>query len=123
LVQCPSLSRYHWVYFILLGFIIVFLVFRENSFASGIIETDTEQKVITTGPYRIIRHPMYSGGLLLLLFAPLALGSYWGLPFALLLFIVIALRLHYEEKFLLQNLPGYEEYCKKTPYRLIPWIW
>jgi protein-S-isoprenylcysteine O-methyltransferase Ste14 len=135
LVLIPGFDhRYHWStvpvflvitgdIFVLLGFIIVFLVFRENSYASGIIETDKEQKVITTGPYRIVRHPMYVGGLLLIFFMPLALGSYWALLFAFLLFVVIALRLVYEEKFLMQNLPGYEEYCKKTPYRLIPRIW
>ena len=135
LILIPGFDhRYHWSnvpivlvitgdIFVLLGFIIVFLVFKQNSYASGIIETDTEQKVITTGPYRIVRHPMYAGGLLLLLFAPLALGSYWALPFALLLFVVIVLRVLYEEKFLMQNLPGYEEYCKKTRHRLIPWIW
>ncbi len=126
--------RYHWsnipLYliiigdiFVLLGFIIVFLVFKENSFASGIIETDKEQKVITTGPYRIVRHPMYTGGLLLLLFTPLALGSYWALIFALLLFVIIVIRLRYEEKFLMKNLSGYKEYCEKTRHRLIPFIW
>jgi protein-S-isoprenylcysteine O-methyltransferase Ste14 len=126
--------RYHWSnvpfylvivgdVFILLGFIIVFLAFKENSFASGIIETDREQKVITTGLYRIVRHPMYVGGLLLLFFMPLALGSYWALLFAFLLFVVIVFRLLYEEKFLIKNLPGYKEYCEKTRYRLIPWIW
>jgi protein-S-isoprenylcysteine O-methyltransferase Ste14 len=126
--------RYHWSnvpvslvilgdVFVLLGFIIVFLVFKENSFASGIIETDKEQKVITTGPYRIVRHPMYTGGLLLLLFTPLALGSYWAIIFAFLLFAIIVIRLLYEEKFLMKNLPGYKEYCEKTRYRLIPLIW
>ena len=87
------------------------------------IETDREQKVITTGPYRIVRHPMYTGGLLLLLFTPLALGSYWALLFAILLFVVIVFRLLYEEKFLIKNLSGYREYCVKTRYRLIPLIW
>jgi protein-S-isoprenylcysteine O-methyltransferase Ste14 len=126
--------RYHWSYvpfplvivgdiFVLLGFIIVLLVFQENSYASGIIETDREQNVITTGPYRIVRHPMYVGGLLLLFFMPLALGSYWALLFAFLLFVVIVFRLLYEEKFLIQNLPGYKEYCHQTRYRLIPYVW
>lgn len=108
---------------VLLSFIIIFLVFRENSYASGIIVTDRDQKVITTGPYRIVRHPMYTGGLLLLLFAPLALGSYWALLFSVLLFVVIVFRLLYEEKFLIKNLSGYKEYCEKTHYRLVPLIW
>lgn len=126
--------RYHWSYvplflvllgdiFILLGFFIIFFVFKENSFASGIIETDRDQRVITSGPYKIVRHPMYTGGLLLLFFTPLALGSYWALFFAFLLCIVIVTRLFYEEKFLIKNLPGYQEYCEKTRYRLIPFIW
>ena len=135
LVIVPGFDhRYHWSdvpvflvvigdIFVLLGFIIVFLVFRQNSFASGVIETEREQKVISTGPYRIVRHPMYAGGLLLLFSAPFALGSYWALPFTLLLFVVIVVRLLYEEKFLIQKLPGYKEYCEKTRYRLIPWIW
>jgi protein-S-isoprenylcysteine O-methyltransferase Ste14 len=125
--------RYHWsnvpLYlviagdiFVLLGFIIIFFALKENSFASSIIETDSEQKVITTGPYRIVRHPMYTGGLLLS-FASLALGSYWALFFTLLLFIKIVIRLLYEEKFLMKNLPGYKEYCEKTRHRLIPFIW
>jgi protein-S-isoprenylcysteine O-methyltransferase Ste14 len=135
LIVVPGFDhRYQWSYvplvlvvlgdvFVLLGFIIVFLVFKENSYASGIIETDRGQKVITTGPYRIVRHPMYTGGLLLLFFAPLALGSYWALLFSVLLFVVIVFRLLYEEKFLIKNLPGYKEYCEKTRYRLVPLIW
>jgi protein-S-isoprenylcysteine O-methyltransferase Ste14 len=99
--------------FVLLAFIIIFLVFRENSYASGIIETDREQKVITTGPYRIVRHPMYTGGLLLLLFSPLALGSYWALLFSVLLFVVIVFRLFYEEKFLKKNLSGVQRILRE----------
>jgi protein-S-isoprenylcysteine O-methyltransferase Ste14 len=134
LVIVPGIDhRYHWSnvpfylviigdIFVLLGFIIIFLSLKENSFASNIIEIDREQKVITTGLYRIIRHPMYLGGLLLL-FTPLALGSYWALSFSLLLCIKIVIRISYEEKFLLKNLPGYKEYCETTIHRLIPFIW
>ena len=126
--------RYHWsnvpLYlvltgdiFVLLGFIIIFFVFKENSYASGIIEKDQEQKVITTGPYRIVRHPMYTGGVLLLISTPLALGSYWALLISFFLSVVIVIRLFYEEKFLMKNLPGYKDYCEKTRHRLIPFIW
>jgi protein-S-isoprenylcysteine O-methyltransferase Ste14 len=135
LLIVPGLDhRYHWsvVPFyvsiigdivVLLGFIIIFFVFKENSYASGIIETNQDQRVITTGPYRIVRHPMYTGGLLLLLFTPLALGSYWALLVAFLLCLIIVIRLLYEERFLRDHLPGYKEYSEQTRYRLIPRLW
>lgn len=106
-----------------LGFYIIFLVFKENSFTSAIIETDKNQKVISTGPYKIIRHPMYGGAFILFLAAPVAMGSSWGVLFSLLLTIMMAVRLLDEEKFLKKNLKGYEEYCRKTPFHLIPFIW
>ncbi len=106
-----------------LSFFIIFLVFRENSFTSAIVEVSSEQRVISTGPYRLVRHPMYSGALLLLLFTPLALGSWVGLPFALPVIAVIVMRLLDEEKFLRLRLAGYDEYRRRVPYRLIPWVW
>jgi len=109
--------------FVLLGFFIVFLVFKENSFTSAIIEIAEDQKVISTGPYKFVRHPMYSGALLLLIFTPLALGSFWSFPFVILMIIIIIYRLLDEEKFLLKNLTGYEAYCQKTHFRLIPQVW
>ena len=87
------------------------------------IEVSNEQKVITTGPYRVVRHPMYAGAILLLVLSPLALGSWVGLPFSLPLILVVAARLLEEEKFLRANLGGYEEYRQKVRYRLIPLIW
>ena len=108
---------------ILLGYLLIFFVFRQNSYASRIIEVDEEQKVISTGLYALVRHPMYVGVLLMYIPTPLALGSYWGLiPFALLP-LSLALRILNEEKVLTENLPGYKEYCEKTRYRLIPYIW
>jgi protein-S-isoprenylcysteine O-methyltransferase Ste14 len=109
--------------FVALGFFIIFLVFRENSYTSAIIEIDENQKVISTGPYAVVRHPMYSGALLMLLFTPLALGSFWDLLFVILIFTIIIWRLLDEEKFLSKNLPGYSAYCQKTSFRLIPMIW
>lgn len=105
------------------GFFIVFLVFRANSYASATIEVADEQKVITTGPYGVVRHPMYAGASLLLVFSPLALGSWVGVPFCLPLLLAIAVRLLEEEKFLRANLSGYEEYRQKVRYRVIPFIW
>jgi len=109
--------------FVVLGLAIVFLVFRENSFTSAIIEVNKDQKVISTGPYAVVRHPMYSGALLMLLFTPLALGSFWGLLAFPPMLVVISYRLVMEEKFLVKSLDGYSEYCQKTRHRLIPYIW
>jgi len=108
---------------ILLGYLIIFFVFRQNSYASRVIEVDEEQEVISTGLYGIVRHPMYVGVLIMYIPTPVALGSYWGLiPFALLP-LSLALRILNEEKVLGENLKGYTEYCQKTRYRLIPFIW
>jgi protein-S-isoprenylcysteine O-methyltransferase Ste14 len=109
--------------FVVVGFYIVFLVFKENSYTSATIEIAENQRVVSTGPYAAVRHPMYSGALLMLLFTPFALGSYWDFSFVILIFIVIVWRLLDEEKFLIKNLPGYKEYFQKIRYRLIPWIW
>ena len=106
-----------------LGFYIVFLVFRENTYTSAVIETAEGQSVISTGPYSKVRHPMYSGALLMLLFTPPALDSYWGLIFFFPIFFVIVVRLLDEEKFLSKNLAGYSDYCMKVRYRLIPGLW
>jgi protein-S-isoprenylcysteine O-methyltransferase Ste14 len=126
--------RFHWPVvpsvlswisngFVVLGFFIVFLTFKENSFTSAVIEVADEQRVITTGSYRLVRHPMYAGAILLLIFAPLALGSWLALPFPLPLILVVALRSVEEEKFLRSNLGGYAAYCQQVRYRLVPHIW
>jgi protein-S-isoprenylcysteine O-methyltransferase Ste14 len=109
--------------FVVLGFLIVFCVFRENSFTSANIEIAENQTVISTGPYSVVRHPMYSGALLMLLFTPIALGSFWDLLLVVFIFMVIIWRLLDEEKFLSKNLPGYKAYCQKTQFRLVPMIW
>jgi len=108
---------------ILLGYMIIFRVFRENSYASRIIEIDKEQKVISTGLYSIVRHPMYLGVLIMYLPTPLALGSYWGLIPMALLPATLVFRILNEEKILSEKLNGYNDYCRKTKYRLIPYIW
>jgi protein-S-isoprenylcysteine O-methyltransferase Ste14 len=108
---------------VVIGFWIVYIVFRENTYSASIIEVVTDQKVIATGPYAVVRHPMYSGSLITVLGVPLALGSWWGL---LMFFVVIAgiiWRLLDEEKYLVKHLPRYKDYCRKTRYRLIPSVW
>jgi protein-S-isoprenylcysteine O-methyltransferase Ste14 len=109
--------------FVVLGFLIYFMVFRENTFAGATVEVASDQKVITTGPYASLRHPMYSGLLVLLFGTPLALGSWWGLLMVVPMALVVGLRVRYEEAFLTENLPGYVDYCRKLRYRLIPFIW
>jgi protein-S-isoprenylcysteine O-methyltransferase Ste14 len=105
------------------GLVLIWLVFRVNPFAAAAVKVETEQTVISTGPYALVRHPMYSGGLLLFLGSPLALGSCWGLvPFPPILVLIIW-RLKNEETYLSTHLPGYRDYCAKVTHRLIPSIW
>jgi protein-S-isoprenylcysteine O-methyltransferase Ste14 len=108
---------------VVLGLLIVFPVFKENTYTAGVITVETGQKVISTGPYARVRHPMYAGSLVMLLGVPLALGSSWGLITFIPITIVIVWRLLEEEKFLLENLPGYSEYRNRVRYRLVPYIW
>jgi protein-S-isoprenylcysteine O-methyltransferase Ste14 len=108
---------------VLLGFLVVFLVFRENTFTSSVIEVAAGQQVIDSGPYSVVRHPMYAGALVLVAGISIALGSLVGLaslpPFA----AVIVWRLLDEERFLVGHLPGYAAYRERTRFRLIPHIW
>lgn len=105
------------------GYIFIFFVFKQNAYASTVIQVENKQKVITTGFYSIVRHPMYSGMVLMSLFMPLALGSYYSLIPALFIIPILVFRIKNEEKTLLKKLKGYKDYCLKTPYRLIPLIW
>ena len=106
-----------------LGFLINFFVFKENTFASAIIEVGAVQKTISTGPYALVRHPMYFGWLVTFSGVPLALGSWWGLFTILPVALVIVWRLLDEETFLAGNLSGYSEYQNQVRYRLVPFIW
>jgi protein-S-isoprenylcysteine O-methyltransferase Ste14 len=108
---------------ILSGYLLIFLVFRQNSYASRIVEVDKGQKVISTGLYAFVRHPMYLGVLIMYIPGPVALGSYWGLIPMAAMPLAIVLRILNEEKVLCVDLPGYKDYCSKTRYRLIPLIW
>jgi protein-S-isoprenylcysteine O-methyltransferase Ste14 len=105
------------------GYVLFFLVMKENSYASRIIEVRQGQTVITTGPYTLVRHPMYLAVLLMLVFSPLALGSFWAMIPALFTPLVLVLRIRDEEAMLLKDLSGYREYTRQTPYRLIPGVW
>lgn len=108
---------------IVAGYVVIFLVFRENTYASSIVEVAEGQKVISTGPYALVRHPMYVGAIVIFLATPLALGSWWAFIPAVIVSAIIAVRLVDEEKFLVANLPGYDGYRRQVRYRLAPGIW
>jgi protein-S-isoprenylcysteine O-methyltransferase Ste14 len=108
---------------VLLGYALFVLVMRENRYASRTVEVEKNQKVITTGPYALIRHPMYLAATLIYMASPLALGSYWGLLASVILPVLLGVRILGEERFLHEHLEGYTAYTKKTRYRLIPGVW
>ena len=128
--------RFHWSHvprwlqgvgalLLLLSFYLFFLVYRENTFLSPLVRMQQErgQTVITTGPYRYVRHPMYAAALIMFPAQSLLLGSYYGLLFAVLLVLFIARRAVLEERMLRAELPGYTEYMARVRYRFVPYVW
>jgi protein-S-isoprenylcysteine O-methyltransferase Ste14 len=105
------------------GYWLVFWVMNTNSFAGSTIEVEQGQRVIEAGPYALVRHPMYLGMCITLVAVPLALASFAALPIFALIVPVLMLRLVHEEKTLRHKLPAYEEYCQRTQFRLVPWLW
>jgi protein-S-isoprenylcysteine O-methyltransferase Ste14 len=108
---------------VFLGYVIVFFVFRENSYTSRIVEVVEGQKVVTTGPYSLVRHPMYAGVVLMYLATPIALGSFWALGFFVPVIVLIVVRALDEERVLVRDLEGYKEYTQMVRYRLVPRVW
>lgn len=106
-----------------IGFLCVGRVYRENTYTSATIEIHAGQRVIDTGPYAVVRHPMYAGALLYVFGTPLALGSYWAFLGVVLMLLVIVWRLLDEERLLARELPGYAEYQARVRFRLIPGAW
>jgi len=105
------------------GYWLVFWVMKTNTFASSIIQVENQQTVIRSGPYEVVRHPMYTGMAVTVIGIPLALGSYVTLPVFALLVPLLAYRLIHEERMLRRDLSGYAEYCEHTRFRLVPWVW
>ncbi len=110
---------------VIAGFTATLLVFRENSFAAPVIRVQIErkQRVIDTGPYALVRHPMYSAALLYIVGMPLLLGSWYGFLFAPVMIAGIAQRAVFEERLLKRDLPGYGDYLTRVRYRLVPGVW
>jgi protein-S-isoprenylcysteine O-methyltransferase Ste14 len=106
-----------------IGFYLIFLVYRANTFTSAVIEVAADQKVISTGPYAVVRHPMYASGSLYMLGTPLALGSYWGFLALAAMAPFLLWRVLDEERILTRDLPGYAEYRQRVRHRLVPFIW
>jgi protein-S-isoprenylcysteine O-methyltransferase Ste14 len=99
------------------------LVVIQNTYAAATITVEAQQKVVSTGLYGLVRHPMYVGTLIMMIGTPLALGSYWGLLAILAALPVLVVRIDDEEKLLRQELDGYEQYMQKVHYRLVPGVW
>ena len=107
----------------LLGYGLFFLVLRANSYAARVVRVEESQRVITTGPYAVVRHPMYAALLGMLLATPPALGSWWALIPALAVAPLLVVRIRGEERVLLNELDGYAAYVRSVKYRLIPGVW
>jgi protein-S-isoprenylcysteine O-methyltransferase Ste14 len=105
------------------GYMIFFWVLVTNSFVSRVVEVESNQRVISTGPYALVRHPMYMGVIIMYLASPFALGSYWAVLPAVFVIPLLIARIYNEEQVLVRDLPGYQEYTQKVAFRLIPGLW
>ena len=131
----PGLDyRFHWssvpfwvvilsTVLMITGYAMFFLVMKQDSYASRVIEIQEDQKLIDTGLYSLVRHPMYFSATLLYFFAPLILGSYYAMIPMIFIPVLLVIRIKNEEKVLLEGLKDYDLYMKKVKYRLIPYIW
>lgn len=110
---------------ILVAMYVFYRIFRENSFAAPVVKIQKArgQRVVTTGPYSLVRHPMYAGAILLFVAVPMLLGSGWGIALAPAWLILLMLRIPLEERVLRENLAGYDDYARRVRYRLLPGVW
>src|SRR4029078_8675303 len=119
LLQALGLAMY------LLSIAFIMWVFRENSFAAPVVKVQAERhhRVVSSGPYAVVRHPMYSGIMLFFVGVPLLLGSWWGVAIAPLFAVLFGIRARIEERALVEGLPGYADYAERGRYRLVPGLW
>jgi protein-S-isoprenylcysteine O-methyltransferase Ste14 len=110
---------------IIVSMYIMFLTMRANSFAAPVVKIQAKRghRVVSEGPYAIVRHPMYGGALLLIVGTPLLLGSWWGLALAPIIVLLLGARAVLEERTLSRELQGYEEYAARVRYRMVPMVW
>jgi protein-S-isoprenylcysteine O-methyltransferase Ste14 len=108
-----------------LGYYVFYLTFRENSYAAPTVKIQSERghRVVSTGPYALVRHPMYAGAVAFFVGTPLLLGSWWGLAVTPALIVLLSVRALLEERTLADELPGYRDYAGRVRYRLVPGIW
>jgi protein-S-isoprenylcysteine O-methyltransferase Ste14 len=106
-----------------IGLILDMFVVIQNGYAAVNVVVEDGQHLISSGLYGLVRHPMYTGNVILMLGIPLALGSYWGLLFVIPGLIVLVLRIRDEEDLLVHELSGYREYAQHVRYRLLPYVW
>ena len=123
--QVPVWLQVVGVVILLCSFYLFFATFRENAYLSPMvrIQKDRGQKVVTTGPYHYVRHPMYTAALLLFVGTPLLLGSWYGVLMGLIVEVMVAIRAVLEERALRKELEGYDAYMEQVKYRLIPYVW
>ena len=105
------------------GLGVAMLVVAQNGYAAANITVESGQTLVSTGLYGLVRHPMYSGSVIMMVGVPLALDSYWGLVFVIPALVALALRIRDEEEFLQQQLSGYSDYEQQVRYRLVPYVW
>jgi protein-S-isoprenylcysteine O-methyltransferase Ste14 len=120
----PALQALGWAMILLCSGFMMW-VMRENSFAAPVVKVQTERghRVVSSGPYAVVRHPMYSGGVVFFVGAALLLGSWWGVAMSPVFAVLFAVRAGIEERALIDGLPGYAEYTTRVRYRLVPGLW
>lgn len=121
--QMPEYVSLVGAVLVALGLFMNILVFRENSYGASNITVEESQSVISTGPYALVRHPMYAGVLVMIIGVPLTLGSWWGLVVLAMFIPGLVWRILDEEKVLEKDLTGYKDYEQKVRYRLVPYLW